>query len=403
MQLLDLDTCKGSSADPAVVAMLVHGTWARNAEWCRDGSDFCQHLSHNLGGSVKFDVFRWSGWNLHRARIIAGSRLASRISRVISMHPKARILLIGHSHGGNLIRYALTNPDIASRVTGVVTLATPFIALATRPFQHWLYLMTKAFAASALALSVLIAPSLLIEVIVFLDEFMKAMYSANLPVKVILRHAFLPSIIGIFALLVGLYVARIGRFVAAVENKLAPLQAEMIAAIDPPVIDGIPLLSIEVRADEARFALAAASFCSEWAYKTVSNTFVNGFLLVILLPIATMYLFPINRIFWMDFPYVTSLCVVFVVVPLLVGSLLFLSILVPRAIKAPIFGEQTIFEAWLLRSIQSPKPVGWLPYTHRQFVVKTKWWHSWRTLRHSLVYGNPEVANSKLDESAVCG
>jgi triacylglycerol esterase/lipase EstA (alpha/beta hydrolase family) len=117
---------------PAVFAVLVHGTWARNAEWCRDNSDFCRQLRDNLGGSLNFDVFQWSGFNLHRARIIAGSRLTSRLSSIVSKHPDAKILLIGHSHGGNVIRYALRSAEIASRITGVVTLATPFIGLASR-------------------------------------------------------------------------------------------------------------------------------------------------------------------------------------------------------------------------------------------------------------------------------
>ena len=67
-------------------------------------------------------------------------------------------------------------------------------------------------------------------------------------------------------------------------NILGSLRDEMIEAIDSPTIEGVPLLTIEVRADEARFAPSESARLSEWTHKTLSNDLFNYLLACAILP-----------------------------------------------------------------------------------------------------------------------
>ena len=46
--------------------------------------------------------------------------------------PKARHFVIGHSHGGNVMLYAMKDAALSDRIAGAVTLATPFITVRRR-------------------------------------------------------------------------------------------------------------------------------------------------------------------------------------------------------------------------------------------------------------------------------
>jgi pimeloyl-ACP methyl ester carboxylesterase len=275
---------------PPATAILVHGTFARRARWCLPTSDFCTSLQRQLGGSVKFDIFNWSGFNLHRARIVAGERLAARIRRVASSSPGTKIVLIGHSHGGNVIRYAFRRPDVASLVSGVVTLATPFIAIAPRRYVVWLTSLTQAVAINALIASLLTvfigAMSILLWTIFLAKLSVGTVKPFMRPIAILV---LIPLAVSLFAGLRHLYVNRIGYWMSALERKLAKLQHEMVAEIAPPVIDGTPLLSIAVYQDEARLLLGSSSLLSEWTHKIISDEARNEFVVFFLLPPPVMY------------------------------------------------------------------------------------------------------------------
>ena len=139
-----------ASPEPDRVVTLVHGTFAEHAPWMREGrlwralAPKPDDGSGNnpdepplppekcLPGTTLFSRFCWTGGNSHTDRLEAGEALKERLHGVTKKFPNARHFVIGHSHGGNVMLYAMKDKSLADRVTGLVTLATPFITVRRR-------------------------------------------------------------------------------------------------------------------------------------------------------------------------------------------------------------------------------------------------------------------------------
>jgi pimeloyl-ACP methyl ester carboxylesterase len=119
-----------STDSESFVVTLVHGTWAKQAEWAMPGSAFCSALEQRLGRPVRFLSFNWSGRNSQSQRTLAGEALARHIAEQVERNPKALHFLICHSHGGNVALYALR--DHQRKIAGLVCLSTPFLAVHPR-------------------------------------------------------------------------------------------------------------------------------------------------------------------------------------------------------------------------------------------------------------------------------
>jgi hypothetical protein len=96
----------------------VHGTFARNwlirkfyggRGWWHANSYFCQKLLEKIPGCA-FVEFEWSGKNSHSARIAAGAELARLLTLIRREKPNENVVVIAHSHGGNV---ALKAIDVA--------------------------------------------------------------------------------------------------------------------------------------------------------------------------------------------------------------------------------------------------------------------------------------------------
>src|SRR5262249_25416308 len=113
---------------------LLHGTYAANAAWTHDGSEFCDRMREGLRvprDHVKIDTFHWTGHNSVRARTRAATHLRTHLQTVSQAHQGYRHFVIGHSHAGNIILKALSETHLP--VAGVVCLSTPFIAAQSFP------------------------------------------------------------------------------------------------------------------------------------------------------------------------------------------------------------------------------------------------------------------------------
>lgn len=109
-----------------IVVTLIHGTFATEAEWVRDGSKLCSAI-HDAFPDVEFRRLPWSGGNTIGARRDAAEKLRAQIVADPASAADTRHFLVAHSHGGNIALYALRDPAVRERITGVATLATPFL------------------------------------------------------------------------------------------------------------------------------------------------------------------------------------------------------------------------------------------------------------------------------------
>jgi len=116
------------------VVTLIHGTYAKRADWVKDSSPLVRALKKNLEGEVFVKSFGWSGRNLHCSRRSAAKQLREHILTIAKDYPTAEQFIIAHSHGGNVALYALTDPVVRDRVACTICLSTPFILCRKRQF-----------------------------------------------------------------------------------------------------------------------------------------------------------------------------------------------------------------------------------------------------------------------------
>lgn len=146
---------------PHVVVTLVHGTFARRADWTLPSSRLCRSISESAHGPVRFEQFLWSGWNAVTSRRRGVERLTSHLAALLARWPHAQHFVIGHSHGGNIAFQALRDGTVESRIAGVVCLSTPFLCAAPRnlgpvgPIAIWWFPVVVALFCLAPAVELL--------------------------------------------------------------------------------------------------------------------------------------------------------------------------------------------------------------------------------------------------------
>lgn len=118
-------------ADARLRCVLVHGTFAPDADWVRPGSFLARGLQSLEEEGVRICSFGWSGRNSHADRTEAAQALASLLRLEALSNPDVRFLLVGHSHGGNIVMSAVKGIPESQRA-GVVCLGTPFFHVRPR-------------------------------------------------------------------------------------------------------------------------------------------------------------------------------------------------------------------------------------------------------------------------------
>jgi len=69
--------------------------------------------------------FVWSGTNGTRHRLLAADKLREELERIMAECPESEIILLAHSHGGNVVAWACTG--VTETISAAVYLNTPFI------------------------------------------------------------------------------------------------------------------------------------------------------------------------------------------------------------------------------------------------------------------------------------
>lgn len=114
------------------IITLIHGTWAREAPWTQEGSRLVLALQ-TADPEARIIRLEWSGGNSHAARLEAAEMLVHHVRGCRRCHPAAKHYVIAHSHGGNVVRYALSLEDVSADLDGAVCLSTPFIICRRKP------------------------------------------------------------------------------------------------------------------------------------------------------------------------------------------------------------------------------------------------------------------------------
>ena len=150
------------SSKPKLIFTLVHGTFAKGADWVLDDEDPKLFRSRLKSALSEFDVafdddFEWGHDsplrfldNTLSARREGAEKLEGYLTGLGDREDKKiHRYIVAHSHGGNIALYALRNPEARKAIDGVICLATPFLKSKDQP------ILRDLFGFSALILFVL--------------------------------------------------------------------------------------------------------------------------------------------------------------------------------------------------------------------------------------------------------
>jgi hypothetical protein len=224
------------------VIVLVHGTFARGARWTRHDSPLTTAVAKALAGKALLTSFEWSGRNTHAARLAGGAALAERLRALRQAEPTASLHVVAHSHGGNVVAYALRAPDVREALTSVVCLGTPFILAAPRAFGPTLRLLGFVSMTTSVLVALLIGlvGGTIGTLVVYRPAFADFIFGATLLLAV-----------GALAFLAIRIRARLTRYVAtAVVPRLRAMQQDIVASLEGR-FGGVPVLNVQARRDEA--------------------------------------------------------------------------------------------------------------------------------------------------------
>jgi len=135
-------------ATPRITLFLVHGTWS-DRRWIQVGSSFAKEFRSEFGEAVEICPFEWSGTNSQVAREVAGESLAAALLTRATESNSNIIIIVAHSHGGNVVIHALRQKNVSDRVRGIVFLSTPFFVFEPRRLK-WLHKLPLLHTSKAL-------------------------------------------------------------------------------------------------------------------------------------------------------------------------------------------------------------------------------------------------------------
>jgi pimeloyl-ACP methyl ester carboxylesterase len=279
--------------------VLVHGTWGRGffpkrrdaslyppnkRWWFEEGSQFRMRLDEALkAASLDWQIraFLWSGANSVHARDCAASELSHQLT-IDLQDPEAKVVIVAHSHGGNVALRALQRLDSKAGKIKVVTSATPFLRVfARRSWQLPLGARILVYAAMFM--------------IVGLTTVLPIIGLGREQVGSVLEYHPLVAklVLATVEVLLGAAGIFIGRWLIAVLSKpQAALAIERAAGYDTRGASASRMLIIRGVDDEASLSLAVGSIGSRLSY-LVLTWVIPGIYVMILL--AMMLLYPVLR------------------------------------------------------------------------------------------------------------
>lgn len=114
--------------------ILVHGTFARKADWPNANSILRTYLKDRVNMQCDFYDFRWSGSNSNNSRIGDSKKLAKLIAEKSQLYTD--IAIVSHSHGGNISLYATKHLKNFTALSKIICLGTPFLIFSNKFFRR---------------------------------------------------------------------------------------------------------------------------------------------------------------------------------------------------------------------------------------------------------------------------
>ena len=139
---IDPDNAQSCALSVPIVVILVHGTWARGANWTKEGTEDGDLVRERIRMKIALTVvfpepYEWSGDNQWEARRRGAEGFLRYMESVANNYPESPIFIVVHSHAGNITKAALEQANVVppkwlSRLRGLICLATPFFDLSER-------------------------------------------------------------------------------------------------------------------------------------------------------------------------------------------------------------------------------------------------------------------------------
>lgn len=264
------DVIDPSVSNAEVVIVLIHGTrfwWSpRRHAWIRTESTLCRALPEDLSSyKTAFVRLEWPGGNRFKHRFLAALKLRNVIAKIKLANADAKIFLISHSHGGTIAAQALQDLDTAEKVTGFVSLSTPYLHIT--PIRERVnkdaLLLIKLAGTTALLVFTTSVLGAWRDAGSFWPNLNSAFSWINHTTPVELLGLVVAGVIG--TLLIGaIYIGIKGQASNFIKD-----------ACSPPVINESRVLILRAPGDEASSAIGAAGFLS-WLSGKASETLMMG-------------------------------------------------------------------------------------------------------------------------------
>jgi hypothetical protein len=414
IECLDPPQAKWTSVNDVVV--LVHGTFACKAPWTMKDSEFCRAMRREFGPNPILCRFQWSGKNTHEERRAAGDQLAADLEEIVSANPQVKIFLITHSHGGNVVRYAVRG-DVQSWVPGIVSLGAPFFEAVPRDTED-----AVDFASGAIAVftNLLFAPLL------------------SVPLLLLTRHSdyFVPAICCVLLLwFIGLRnFKRMGwtepsEIASQLRRKIAVEQERTKSYFVETLNAKTKIFQVISRRDEAYLWLRGLANAAESPFRgwnlwhRYKKHIMWAMALLCYVVIALRFVFDFTSfdvapgfrgIYQHKKSIFEDLQLLFMTAPLWSGVFIIaLMAVLPRLIRADKhgFGGETIYDNLFSRITVTAEPGGFVhsfvEYVDREPPGEPRKRTSFQTivaeLNHCRIYRNPQVLERIFSWLRTCG
>jgi pimeloyl-ACP methyl ester carboxylesterase len=246
------------------IVVLVHGTFARSAEWTRPTSNLYRGLLDTIPGKQSITAFAWSGRNSPAARFNAALQLRAELHRLATKHPGWAIVVIGHSHGGTVALRAVDCDELRP-LAAVVCLSTPFLQAFPKNLPKGVLTQLRGALAGVLA--------------IMLDPVLPSGHFMHIPRLVL---PWIPYITGYayVAIFMAIYLG-VYSLLTAFSAKADKVASQVIHATELSPAD---VLLLRVAGDEASSWISVFQVLS-WisskisrVYATIGSQFNNGLL-----------------------------------------------------------------------------------------------------------------------------